>query len=138
MSLSLEQKLAIHELLGRAAYAYDERDMDALESSFDLHAVMTMRIARGDLIGPFEGRAGIMQLMKNSMAQQTDVRRHVISNIFFESTGEQPVVISNLTLLATQDGVASLLATGVYRDTLVADGGTWRIRSRHVELDSSY
>ncbi len=138
MSLSLEQKLAIHELLGRAAYAYDERDMDALGSSFDLHAAMTMRIARGDLIGPFEGRAGIMQLMTNSMAQQTDVRRHVISNIFFESTGEQPVVISNLTLLATQDGVASLLATGVYRDTLVEDSGIWRIRSRHVELDSSY
>jgi 3-phenylpropionate/cinnamic acid dioxygenase small subunit len=138
MSLSLEQKLAIHELLARAAYAYDERDMDALESSFDLHAAMTMRIARGDLIGPFEGRPGIMQLMTNSMAEQTDVRRHVISNIFFESTGEQPVVISNLTLLATQDGVASLLATGVYRDTLVEDSGTWRIRSRHVELDSSY
>ncbi len=138
MSLSLEQKLAIHELLGRAAYAYDERDLDALENSFHPDAVLSMCIAGGDLIGPFEGRPGIMQLMTNSMAEQTDVRRHVISNIFFESTGEQAVVISNLTLLATQDGVASLLATGVYRDTLVADGGTWRIRTRHIDLDSSY
>jgi len=138
MSISLEQKLAIHELLGRAAYAYDERDLDALKNSFHPDAVLSMCIAGGDLIGPFEGRPGIMQLMTNSMAEQTDVRRHVISNIFFESTGEQPVVISNLTLLATQDGVASLLATGVYRDTLVADGGTWRIRTRHIDLDSSY
>jgi 3-phenylpropionate/cinnamic acid dioxygenase small subunit len=138
MSLSLEQKLAIHELLGRAAYAYDERDLDALENSFDPAAVMSMRIAGGDLIGPFEGRDGIMQLMKNSMAEQTDVRRHVVSNIFFESTGERPVVISNLTLLSTQNGVASLLATGVYRDTVVENDGCWRLCARHIDLDSPY
>lgn len=138
MNLSLERKLAIHELLGKAAYAYDQRDLDLLESCFDIDAVMSMRIAGGDLIGPFEGRDAIMQLMKNSMAEQTDVRRHVVSNIFFESSGEQPVVISNLTLLSTQGGVASLLATGIYRDTVVEEGGSWRLRSRHLDLDSTY
>jgi 3-phenylpropionate/cinnamic acid dioxygenase small subunit len=138
MNLSLEQKIAIHELLGKAAYAYDQRDLDLLESCFDIDAVMSMRIAGGGLIGPFEGRDAIMQLMKNSMAEQTDVRRHVVSNIFFESTGEQPVVISNLTLLSTQGGVASLLATGIYRDTVVEEAGSWRLRSRHLDLDSTY
>jgi 3-phenylpropionate/cinnamic acid dioxygenase small subunit len=138
MNLSLEQRLPIHELLGKAAYAYDQRDLDLLESCFDIDAVMSMRIAGGDLIGPFEGRDAIMQLMKNSMAEQTDVRRHVVSNIFFESTGEQPVVISNLTLLSTQGGVASLLATGIYRDTVVEEAGSWRLRSRHLDLDSTY
>ena len=138
MNLSLERKLAIHELLGKAAYAYDQRNLDLLESCFDIDAVMSMRIAGGDLIGPFEGRDAIMQLMKNSMAEQTDVRRHVVSNIFFESTGEQPVVISNLTLLSTQGGVASLLATGIYRDTVVEEAGSWRLRSRHLDLDSTY
>lgn len=138
MNLSLAQKLAIHELLGRAAYAYDQRDLDLLESCFDVDALMSMRIAGGDLIGPFEGRDAIMQLMKSSMAEQTDVRRHVVSNIFFESTGEQPVVISNLTLLSTQGGVASLLATGIYRDTVVEAGGSWRLRARHIDLDSTY
>jgi 3-phenylpropionate/cinnamic acid dioxygenase small subunit len=138
MSLSLEQKLAIHELLSRAAYAYDERDLDLLENSFDPDAVMSMRIAGGDLIGPFEGRDGILQLMKNSMAEQTDVRRHVVSNIFFESAGEPAVVISNLTLLSTQNGVASLLATGVYRDTVVEKDGSWRLLKRHLDLDSPY
>jgi hypothetical protein len=138
MSLALEQKLAIHELLGRAAYAYDERDMALLESSFASAATMSMRIARGDLIGPFEGRDAIMQLMHNSMAEQTDVRRHVISNIFFEEESGQPVVVSNLTLVATENGKAALLAAGVYRDTLVEEAGGWRILKRHVELDSSY
>jgi len=138
MSLTLEQKLAIHELLGRAAYAYDERDMTLLERGFAEAAVMTMRVAGGDLIGPFEGRAAIMQLMRNSMAEQTDVRRHVVSNIFFEEEGEAPVVVSNLTLVATENGVASLLAAGVYRDTVVEEEGSWRISKRHIELDSSY
>ncbi len=138
MKLVMEQKLAIHELLGRAAYAYDERDMDALRGGFAVNAVMSMRIARGDLIGPFEGRDAIMELMKNSMASQTDVRRHVVSNIFFEEGGEHPVAISNLTLVATENGVAALLAAGIYRDTVVEEDGAWRILRRHVELDSPY
>jgi len=138
MKLSVEQKLDIHELLGRAAYAYDERDMAALQNCFSATAVMSMRIAGGDLIGPFEGRDAIMGLMSNSMAQQSDVRRHVVSNIFFDPGSEQPVVVSNLTLVATENGTAALLAAGIYRDALVEEDGTWRIASRHVELDSPY
>ena len=138
MTVTVEQKLAIHELLARAAYAYDERDMDMLEAGFAPDAVLSMRIAQGDLIGPFEGREAIMQLMSDSMAGQTDVRRHVVSNIFFEREGEQPVVISNLTLLATENGEAQLLATGMYRDELVEQAGVWRIAIRHVQLDSAY
>lgn len=138
MSLLLEQKLAIHELLGRAAYAYDERDMDQLRAGFAEHATMSMRIAGGELIGPFNGRDAIMQLMENSMAQQTDVRRHVVSNIFFEDDGEHPVVVSNLTLVATENGAAALLATGVYRDTVIEKNGAWHILQRHIELDSAY
>jgi 3-phenylpropionate/cinnamic acid dioxygenase small subunit len=112
--------------------------MALLESSFASAATMSMRIAGGDLIGPFEGRDAIMQLMHNSMAEQTDVRRHVISNIFFEEESGQPVVVSNLTLVATEDGKAALLAAGVYRDTVIEEAGSWRILKRHVELDSSY
>ena len=138
MSLTLEQKLAIHELLGKGAYAYDERDMKLLESGFADTAVMSMRIAGGDLIGPFKGRDAIMQLMQNSMAEQTDVRRHIISNIFFEESEKETVVVSNLTLVATENGKAALLATGVYRDTVIAENGCWRISKRHIELDSPY
>lgn len=138
MTLSVEQKLAIHELLSRAAYAYDERDMKALEGGFSPGATMSMRIAGGDLIGPFEGRPAIVELMQNSMAQQSDVRRHVVSNVFFDEAGSNPIAISNLTLITTVDGKAEMLATGIYRDELVEEGGAWRILKRHVELDSAY
>jgi 3-phenylpropionate/cinnamic acid dioxygenase small subunit len=138
MSLTLEQKLNIHELLGRAALAYDERDMTTLEAGFAASANMSMRIAGGDLIGPFEGRDAIMKLFTDSMATQTDVRRHVVSNIFFDESGANPVAISNLTLVATENGEIQLLTAGIYRDTMVQENGNWCIANRHIELDKSY
>ena len=138
MSLTVEQKLTIHELLGRAALAYDERDMATLEAGFATSANMSMRIAGGDLIGPFEGREAIMKLFTDSMAEQSDVRRHVVSNIFFDESGEDPIAISNLTLVATENGEINLLTAGIYRDTLVQLDGSWRISHRHIELDKSY
>ena len=138
MSLGVEQKLAIHELLGRAALAYDERDLPTLEAGFTADASLSMRIAGGDLIGPFEGREAIMKLFTDSMAEQSDVRRHVISNIFFEESGEHPVVVSNLTLVATEDGEIKLLTAGIYRDTLALVDGDWCISRRHIELDKPY
>ena len=138
MSLTLEQKLNIHELLGRAALAYDERDMTTLEAGFAASANMSMRIAGGDLIGPFEGRDAIMKLFTDSMATQTDVRRHVVSNIFFDESGANPVAISNLTLVATENGEIQLLTAGIYRDTMVQEKGNWCIANRHIELDKSY
>lgn len=138
MKLGVEQKLAIHELLSRAAYAYDERDEAMLAACFANAAEFSMRIAGGDLVGPFVGRDGIMTLMTNSMAEQTDVRRHVVSNIFFDESGEVPVAVSSLTLFATENGAIELLTAGVYRDAVVEEDGQWRILDRHLELDKPY
>ncbi len=138
MSISADDKLAIHELLSRAALGYDARDLDMLTDCFAEQAHMSMRIAGGDLIGPFEGREQIMGLMTSSMQEQTDVRRHVISNIFFAEQGAEPLVVSNLTLLATENGQTQLLSAGVYRDQVINQDGTWRIVHRHLDLDSSY
>ena len=138
MSLSTAEKLSIHELLSRAAYAYDERDIAMLEACFAADAKFSMRIARGDLVGPFEGRGAIMGLMTGSMAEQADVRRHVVSNIFFDESGTIPVVISNLTLLATENGEIALLSAGVYRDTVIVEDEERRVQNRYLELDKAY
>ena len=79
-----------------------------------------------------------MTLYRDAMAAQTDVRRHVISNPFFTETGDEPTVVSNLTLLATEDGHSRLLCTGVYRDTLHRIDSRWRLYRRHLDLDSAY
>ena len=139
MSVTLEQKLAIHELLSRASYAYDARDLDMLASCFSPDASLTMRIAGGDLAGPFEGREAIMELMSGAMEQQTDVRRHVVSNIFFDKSDEETIVNSFLTLIATENSETRLLSAGMYRDTVVEDeAGDWHLARRHIELDNAY
>lgn len=138
-NLNAEEKQAISELLSRAAFAYDEKDIEMLSASFSVDAQFTMRIADGDLIGPFEGREGIMKLMIDSMDQQTDKRRHVISNIFFESSQDNNVsVVSNLTLFATEKGEIQLLSAGIYHDSVVKINDNWEVYRRHLDLDKSY
>ena len=139
MSLSADDKLAILDLLSRSAYAYDERKLDLLEACFTPDAAFSIKIDGVDEpIGPFEGSEAIMGLYRGSLEAQTDVRRHVVSNAFFESEGDAPVVVSNLTLFATQNGQAKLLCTGVYRDVLHRTASGWCIHSRHLNLDSPY
>ena len=76
--------------------------------------------------------------MSGSMADQTDVRRHVVSNIFFDDNNPETTVVSNLTLMATENGQTQLLTTGVYYDTVVEEDGHWCIRQRHIDLDKAY
>jgi 3-phenylpropionate/cinnamic acid dioxygenase small subunit len=132
----------IENVLGRAAWGYDENDVDLVAAQFAEDATMTMRIGRdGELIGPFEGRAAIRALHADSLRAQTDQRRHNLSNLIIEKeTAEEVTAISNLTLLSVEDGVARVLSSGWYRDELVrrdADGG-WLIRTRHIQLDLPY
>jgi len=141
--ISADDKFAITELLARASYGYDERDLGLLESCLCEDAIMSLRIAGGDLMGPFEGRDNIMQLYRDSMASQTDVRRHVVSNHLF--TPSDPAVaegsvdvVSNLTLFASEGGQTRLLTVGLYRDVVRREDSGWRIAHRHVDLDSAY
>ena len=99
---------------------------------------MSMQIGGGDLVGPFEGRDNIMELYRGAKSTQTDVRRHVISNIFFDTTGDALSVTSYLTLFATENAETKLLTTGVYRDQVVPIEGEWKISRRHIDLDSAY
>ena len=162
MSRSAEDRLAIFELLSRVAYAYDQRDLPGLAECFTSDARFSLHIAGAEPMAPCEGREAIMTLYQDAMAAQTDVRRHVISNPFFIETGietgiktgiktgvetgikagaesgAEPTVVSNLTLLATEDGQCRLLCTGVYRDTLCRVDSRWRLHRRHLDLDSAY
>ena len=139
MSMPLEDKLAVHELLSRAAFGYDERQLDMLAACFTPDATFSMRIAGGDLVGPFEGREAIMGLMTSSMESQTDVRRHVISNIFFDTESSDDIeVVSNLTLLATENSNIQLLSAGVYHDRVNKTQDGWQIQHRHLDLDTGY
>ena len=133
------EKMEISELLNKSSYALDERKIELLGDCFAKDAVMSLRISGEDLIGPFDGHEEIMKLMKDSMDTQTDQRRHVISNLFFEKEDEEVVtVVSYLTLFATENKEINLLTTGIYRDEVVKVDGEWKINNRHLDLELPY
>lgn len=137
--LSVDDKQDIQELLARSAWAYDEARLDVMEECFQSDAQMRLRIAGGDVVGPYDGRTAVLDLIRGSIESQSDQRRHVISNVFFESqSADEAVVLSNLTLLATAGGEIAVLSAGVYRDTVVRSDGAWRFRERFLTLDRPY
>ena len=137
--MKAQQKFVIHELLNRAAYYFDMHDIDGLKSCFAEDANMLVNIADGQSFGPFEGRDAIMELMSGTLAVQTDTRRHIICNIFFESEGEDhAVVVSTLVVSSVESGEISLVTSGVYRDLVKNESGSWQIADRHLDLDMPF
>ncbi|MCF8474012.1 MAG: nuclear transport factor 2 family protein [Emcibacter sp.] len=137
--LDVADKLLIQELLNRASYALDVQNLEQIKSCFTQDARMVVNIAGGTVVGPFEGRETIMKLMADSIDAQTDVRKHVISNILFEEvTGSNVHVTSNLTLFGTENGVVRLITTGFYHDQLKKIDGKWGIAVRQLDLDLPY
>ena len=138
-ALSTADRLAVHELLARSGWAYDEARLDVMQACFTDDAQMSVRIAGGDVIGPHVGREAVLALIRNSLDSQSDQRRHVISNVFFESeSADSALVISTLTLLATAQGQTVLLSAGTYRDAVVRTSEGWRFRERFLSLDKGY
>ena len=96
-------------------------------------------------MGPFQPRSAVMKLMTDSLKQQIDKRRHIISNIFYETSdgytkdsGGAIQVKSNLTLLATENNQINIISAGVYSDTVARADGEWKIVKRHLDLDKAY
>ena len=134
----MADKQAITEILNRAGVAYDVADVDFLSSIFTDDGLFEMTIAGGDPIR-FEGGANIRKLFADSLQEQDDQRRHVITNIYFASdAGDAAQVVSYLVLITVKDGALTVLSSGMYTDDFVLDGGEWKIRKRLLELDLPY
>ncbi len=129
----------IVELLHRSAYALDQKDLPMLEACFHVDASFTLVIAGVDEPSAFAGRDAIMGLMQGALDAQTDERKHVISNVWYESqTDGEALVVSYLTLMATENGATNLITTGIYRDRVVRTDTGWVLADRHLTIDRPY
>ena len=116
--MKAKHKLAIHELMSRAAYYFDLHDTDGLEACFCEDAKMLVNIAGGETFGPFDGRDSIMELMRGSLEAQKDRRRHIICDVFFESEGE-----NEATDLSSHHSLSVQSRSGETKKFCVAIGG---------------
>lgn len=130
----------IENVINRYTIAFDDNQMEEMADTFTDDAVLTMRIGDGDMIGPFEGKDAVMKLMTDSVAGQTDRRRHVTTNLVVVSEDDTTASVrSYLTLISIFDGAAKVLSTALYDDELRREAdGAWRFTKRHIQLDLPY
>lgn len=135
----MADKQTITEMLGKGGWAYDTPDVDYLADMFTEDGRFALTIDGVGPVGPFEGRAAIRKLYEDSLASQSDQRRHVVTNIFFEDdTDDSVTAVSYLVLISIKDGALNVISSGVYRDSFVRDGDQWRIAERDLHLDLPY
>ncbi len=135
----MADKQAVTELLNRAGVAYDTGDSDFLIDMFAPDGpAFEMTISGGEPI-VFEGSEAIAGLFTGAMEEQTDQRRHVVTNLYFENETETSVTaVSYLVLISVENGNLTVLSTGVYTDDCVLVDGRWKVQKRFLALDLPY
>lgn len=133
------QKQAILELLARAAYGFDEGDVEMLRNIFTEEASFVINTAGVNGNAVYKGHQAIMALQTDALEVQTDKRRHVVTNTFFTSESDsKATAVSNVIITSVENGAIRLVTSGIYRDEVVREEGQWRIASRDLDLDMSY
>jgi hypothetical protein len=114
----------------------DSREFELLGDTFTADANFTIVITGGDTIGPISGRDGIVEFCSSTVGEQTDQRRHVITNVRVGAqTDVEADVTAILTLIVVAEGALTVKSSGLYRTRAVLDGGAWRFASMHLTLD---
>jgi 3-phenylpropionate/cinnamic acid dioxygenase small subunit len=109
-----------------------------LEALFTTDAVMRFEVPSNGLQGVHSGLPAILQSFRDAWTTPGDLRRHLMSNIWFESASENAcVALSYLTVSVADEHTLRMVTTGTYRDMIVNDGG-WLFKERHLVLHTAH
>jgi SnoaL-like domain len=123
----------IRDTLARYNWSGDAGRLDELAETFCADGVLEIRGFE-----PLRGRSEIVAFLggvKRNVAVGADVKpivRHNVSNVFFNGVARDRAQVSCYFTVVTHIGLDHV---GRYRDTLVPDGGIWRISHRKVSTD---
>ena len=99
----MHDRLMIIETLNRYGWCYDSRDLQLLGGTFANSDTFAIELSETDTWGPYTGRSQIVEWLAAVMEQQTDQRRHCISNFIVRTLlPELAVVDSFLSLPAVE------------------------------------
>jgi len=137
--LTAIDRLEIEDLTCSYGVHHDRRDFDALRACFTPDATYVMRIAGGPTYGPREGADAIVAQIRSFKDQQSDVRRHHITNIRIEPIdADSAAVHSYVIVSAVEDGSLSVITVGTYSDTVVRTADGWLIAEKALELETTF
>jgi len=127
-SLTIEDRLALHELIARYAHLLDLGGTHRLGEIYTEDARFIVAALDVDI----QGLQALIEFFGATMAQMSTVR-HVITNIFTEATGKDSADLH--AYLQIIDGAAKAITTvGVYHDNCVRTPAGWRVAVRNVRM----
>jgi SnoaL-like domain len=130
---------AIEQLFADYGWPMDSREFGVLGGVFTEDAAFTIAISGGDTYGPIVGRQAIVDFCSSTIAEQTDQRRHVITNIRIgPETQDDATVTAILTLIVVENGVLEVKSSGLYRTRVVRTSEGWQFASMLLELDLAF
>jgi SnoaL-like domain len=123
----------IRDTLARYNWSGDAGRLDELADTFCADGVLEIRGLK-----PLRGRSEIVAFLggvTSNVARSTDVKpivRHNVANVLFTAVTPDEARVSCYFTVVTHIGLDHV---GRYRDVLVPDGDTWRIKHRKVSTD---
>jgi hypothetical protein len=109
MAKEMADRQAIADVFSEYAWALDAADWDLLRQVFHEDASLTLELTGADTVGPIAPGAAVVDFISSTSEGQDDQRRHVVTNLRYESEGEEDAVVTaTLTLLVTADGELSV------------------------------
>jgi 3-phenylpropionate/cinnamic acid dioxygenase small subunit len=130
MSLNCQDKMEIQELVVRYANAMDSGKFDEWLETWADDGVW-----EGGL-GVYKGKSALATL-PTDLGARIQSKRHLMSNFVISESGEQ--AISQCYIVVVEREIStSIVATGVYFDTLRKVDGSWKFVRRNVKLDPSF
>ena len=131
MALSVEDNLAIQQLYARYNHAIDAGKAAEWAGCFTPQGVFD-----AGATGRFEGTEALSGFATGFAAQLK--ARHWTNNLLLDGDAAAATGSCYLNLLALQAGKpAATIATGIYTDALVKQGGEWRFTTRTMTADQA-
>jgi len=124
----------VSQLFANYAWSMDSKEFELFDEVFAESATFVVSIA-GTVAASFEGRGPLVDFIRTTTLEQTDQRRHVITNV--RLAGDDKAT-ATLTLLVVDNGELIVKSCGVYSVDLVQENGELRFGAMDLALDLGF
>lgn len=144
--MSIDDRLAIHEVIARYSHTYDSLDADGFAGLFTEDGVLEIFVPGS--AGPavrLQSRAEILEWATRRLRARSgrfSSRHHQSGTLFDELTADS--ALTRTMVLVTHQGATETaprpVLSGVYHDRWRKDAGRWRLarRAAHVDQDPGF
>lgn len=133
MTIDLENRMAIHELIARYSHLIDGREYDAWVQCF------TPDGALHSAVGVAAGHEALRAFASDYEARRARMpnARHYITNLAIDLDGDRATARSYVQITSSEPRGVRVVFTGQYDDRLVRVDGAWKFKERRGIPDTS-